>query len=283
MTAPFASTALARRVESGWARAQEESAVGYTRANPDAGVAIEEVAGGIAAFMGVGSPLSQCQGPGFEGPVDNAQIDRLVAFFHSRGAAVAVEVATLADPGFLPALSRRGFQVAEQTHVLVRPVTPADANLEMPAGLAVSRLDADPKNKRDWTASVMKGFFEGPGPPPDGMEGVMEMMIASPGASGWLARVGGEAAGGATLLLYEGLALFAGDATVPALRGRGVQLAVIRARLAEAARRGCDLAAACTNPGTISQRNYERAGFRVAYARTLMLLEAPSQKRRGEE
>jgi hypothetical protein len=49
-----------------------------------------------------------------------------------------------------------------------------------------------------------------------------------------------------------------------------VQTALIRARLAFAAAAGCDLAAVNTVPGSVSQRNAERQGFRVVYTRALL-------------
>ncbi len=45
------------------------------------------------------------------------------------------------------------------------------------------------------------------------------------------------------------------------------------ARLAEARKAGCDLAVICTQPGSGSQRNAERQGFQVVYARTMMVKE----------
>ena len=41
-------------------------------------------------------------------------------------------------------------------------------------------------------------------------------------------------------------------------------------RLAMARDAGCDLAATNTLPGTASQRNAERAGFRVAYTKAVV-------------
>jgi GNAT superfamily N-acetyltransferase len=64
-----------------------------------------------------------------------------------------------------------------------------------------------------------------------------------------------------------GLATFIGDAAVVRARGRGLQLALIRHRLQRAAQLGCDLASASVLPGSSSNRNYERAGFQMIYAR----------------
>jgi hypothetical protein len=124
-----------------------------------------------------------------------------------------------------------------------------------------------------WRRSVIDGFFEGSGAAPAEILEAMDAMSDAVGSSCWLARVEGAAAGGGVLIVHEGLALFAGDGTPPAHRRRGAQSAIIRARLTEAARLGCDLAAVCTAPGSVSQRNYERADFRLVYARTLMTKE----------
>ena len=69
------------------------------------------------------------------------------------------------------------------------------------------------------------------------------------------------------LVIHDGLALFCGDG--PSFRHRGVQRRFF-ARLAHALAAGCRLAMICTQPGSGSQRNAERQGFRVAYARTML-------------
>jgi GNAT superfamily N-acetyltransferase len=61
--------------------------------------------------------------------------------------------------------------------------------------------------------------------------------------------------------------LFAGAATVPELRRRGLQAALLEERMRYASDHGCDLAMMVAEAGSLSQRNAERQGFRVAYTR----------------
>ena len=291
MTIAFADATLARRVERGWAWTSGSSARVLAGARPELGAACAECGGGMATFFGPGSPLSQAQGLGLAGPVEADELDRLDAFFDTRGAGPAIEVATLADPGLLPALSARGYRVAETTHMLVRPVDhePVPPHPDAPSSFPVLVTRVDPSDRAARTAfseAVMQGFFEGH-EPPDGLADVLEAMTAAEGTTVWLARFanapetgsgtgsGPVPAGGASLLVHDGLALFAGDATLPDCRRRGVQSALIQARLAEAARLGCDLAVTCVQPGSDSQRNYERHAFRMAYARVLMVRDPP--------
>jgi hypothetical protein len=69
------------------------------------------------------------------------------------------------------------------------------------------------------------------------------------------------------LSIHECVALFAGASTIPGRRGLGAQRALLDARLRFAADQRCDLAMMCAAPGSASQRNAERHGFRIAYTR----------------
>jgi GNAT superfamily N-acetyltransferase len=69
------------------------------------------------------------------------------------------------------------------------------------------------------------------------------------------------------LAVGDGLAILFADSAIARFRRRGLHRELIAARLARAAARGCDMAAACTQPGSLSQRNYERFGFRVMYSK----------------
>lgn len=79
---------------------------------------------------------------------------------------------------------------------------------------------------------------------------------------------------GAALVIEGPLAYLAMAATAPAHRGRGAQSALIAARLASAAERGCTLAASETlSLLTTSLANLQRAGFDVAYERLVYAIE----------
>jgi ribosomal protein S18 acetylase RimI-like enzyme len=71
--------------------------------------------------------------------------------------------------------------------------------------------------------------------------------------------------------ISKGLAQMSGASTLPAHRRRGVQSTLLRARLSDAARAGCDLAITCTEPASKSQENMQRAGFELLYARAVLV------------
>jgi GNAT superfamily N-acetyltransferase len=95
---------------------------------------------------------------------------------------------------------------------------------------------------------------------------------------GWrlyLALVEGEPAGAAALVLDDGVGYLASAATLPEMRRRGCQTALIAARLAAAQEAGCELVSSQTRFFSQSQRNLERAGLRLAYAKAVWRV-APS-------
>jgi hypothetical protein len=216
------------------------------------------------------------------GPVAESEIERMETFFRERGTVTQVEVASLADPSLLLLLSRRGYQILEQTHLLVLPLEPCKA---LPAAIKaqpgsegktfgkVQVSQVKPGEIRPWADVVLRSFFEGPDEPPLALLEGAVALVSIPSSTGWMAQIDDQIAGGGSLIIHHGLALICGDGTLPAFRRMGVQSALLRARLDQARQARCDLAVICTQPGSGSQRNAERQGFTVVYARTMMVKE----------
>jgi GNAT superfamily N-acetyltransferase len=89
----------------------------------------------------------------------------------------------------------------------------------------------------------------------------------------FLAFVGREVAGGAVVSANNAVGGLFGASTLPAFRRRGVQTALLAERLGWARGCDCNVAVSIALPGSISQRNIERFGFRVAYTRTKLVRE----------
>ncbi|MBA2281428.1 MAG: hypothetical protein H0W25_09380, partial [Acidimicrobiia bacterium] len=92
-----------------------------------------------------------------------------------------------------------------------------------------------------------------------------------PGYSCYLARdaATGAALGAGLLLVEDGVGYLANASTLPAARGRGVQTALIAARMARAVAQGSDVLAVLSLPWTSSNRNLKRAGFVPAYTKAV--------------
>lgn len=261
---------LARRLEGEEARAGALYAETLARLRPHVAAASEPVAGGRAVYGGVGSPLTRAIGLGMGGPVTAADLDRLEAFYGSRGVPVQVEVCPMADPTLPDLLGRRGYRVTDFENVLVREVARDEALPPAPRGVEVREAGAG--EAETWAATVARGFFD-PEPAPPAMPTVFITFGSMPGVTRLLALLDGVPAGGGCLAMHGGLASLFGASTLRAARGRGVHAALLLARLTRAAAGGSDLAALGSLPGGTSQRNAERLGFRVAYTRARMILD----------
>jgi GNAT superfamily N-acetyltransferase len=264
----FIDLNLVRRLETASAKSGRACAEGAQRLHPDLGAAAEEIAGGIAVYAGVDSPVTQALGVGLDGPVDDAELDRLENFFRSRCAATAIELCPFAGIPLYEALAKREYRLVEVSNVLFRDLTPADDFPPPAPGVTVR--PALPEDEKLFTQTVAQGFA-GLSPITPALLDVMEGFFHSEGNHPFIAFVDGAVAGGASAFAFDGVVGMFGASTLPEFRGRGVQGALLAARLRWGAQNGCELAKGITLPGSTSHRNHERFGFRVAYTRTKLV------------
>jgi GNAT superfamily N-acetyltransferase len=260
----FLTGALARRIETAEAQAAVECAEAMERFRPGSGAAVRRIAGGFAVYCGKNSPVTQAVGMGLEGPVSEEEFDRLEEFYRSRGEAVRVETAPLADPTFVEQFGQRGYRVTEFSNVMARPLTADEGESSLPDGVSIERAGKDQIDV--WVQTVSEGFAE-QFPVSQELLETMKMFAMAPKTECYLARVDGKIAGGGTLTIHDGVAGLFGASTLPVARRRGVQTALLQRRLARATQAGSDLAVSLAQPGSTSQRNIVRQGFRVLYTR----------------
>lgn len=211
------------------------------------------VAGGCVASLGPGSPLTHALGMGMNGPVSAEDFDRVEAFYLRRDAAPNIDICPLADVSMIELLGKRGYRPLEFNNVLVRRIVAEDRG-----GPLMMPVD----DCERWSLTMARCFYGEENIPEDLMVASRALFRARSASSFLIDEVAG-----CGFMVQSGLATFYADGTRAQARGRGLQSAFIRARIALSAERGCDLATASTLPGSQSQRNYERAGFRVAYTK----------------
>jgi GNAT superfamily N-acetyltransferase len=232
--------------------------------------AFEVIAGGTAIFGGGVYPANHVVGMGLYGAVSSADVERVEEFYRSRGVPCEIVVSPLADPSLLELLAPRGYLITEFNSVLVHRLE-AEALAEPANGITLERVTA--ATEQEWDRVIARGFAEY-GALPDNL---FAAFASLPDSLCFLARVDGKPAGGAagTILREAGIAAISGSSTLPEFRRRGVQAALINRRLWEAAREGARYAVVSTLPGSGSQRNMERRGFRVAYTKVVMVRSWP--------
>jgi GNAT superfamily N-acetyltransferase len=189
-------------------------------------------------------------------------LDALLAHYAAHGVSPALEVV----PGALTeplgeALFARGFAMVEFHAALVGTLGPADASPPaLPPGWTVAEGDFD-AYLETYLATGAEG---GAGPE------ARANLETWRGVRGWrffVCRIDGAPAGVGVLDVQGRGALLASAATLPAARGRGVQAALLRVRIAAAAAAGCDLVVGGAYWGSPSLRNQQRAGLLTAFTR----------------
>jgi GNAT superfamily N-acetyltransferase len=118
-----------------------------------------------------------------------------------------------------------------------------------------------------WTNISVRGWTH---EHPELRESMLQLSAISSGLKDgvcFLAEFDGEPGAAGVLFLHEGVALFGGSTTLPELRKRGLQSALLEERMRYAFDHGCHLAMMVAEAGSNSQRNAERKGLRIAYTR----------------
>jgi GNAT superfamily N-acetyltransferase len=261
----FVDLDLARRMEASEAAAAKECAQFLARKNPSSGAESIDIMGGMAAFTGVGSPVTQAVGLGLHGAVSEGEMNDLEDFYASRGSEVNIEVCPMADISLYQQLGTRGYRVIELSNVLYRLIEAPARPTVLPVGVEIRRAAAN--EARFWAETVSRGFAEH-FPVTEELIEIMEMFSQRPSDRTYLAYADGKIAGGAALCTHNNVAGFFGASTLPEFRRRGIQTALLETRLADAAGAGCDIAVSITQLNSASHRNMERQGFRVAYTRS---------------
>jgi hypothetical protein len=266
----FVDKVFARRLEAAEEMPQVHYARLYQKMRPEVGAAAEEICGGHMVFAGVGSPIGRAGGLGFDGAVSSSDLDRVEDFYRSHGAPAQVDVCPLTDTSLLDLLKMRGYTMAELNNVLYRAISPDEQFA--PAAPGIDLRPAAPHEAELWADTVGRGFREGEPCSPDFLQ-MFTPLFQIVNAVTFFASLNGTLAGGAGGLIVPErklLALF-GAATLPDFRKHGIQTAFLHRRMVVAAKAGCDLAVTVTLGGSTSQRNAERAGFRVAYSKATMV------------
>ncbi|MGZ6652251.1 MAG: GNAT family N-acetyltransferase [Solirubrobacteraceae bacterium] len=233
------------------------------------------LAGGVATFCEEGSPFNKVAGLGFHGVPSEAELDEVERAFAARDCPVQLELSNLAEPAIGALLTNRGYRLVSFENVLGRAI---DGEPEPVATPGVEVRRSGDEEFQAWHRVIADGFAhpDTQGVPsheefPDEIIERAERDLAAAGGVRYIALRDGVVGGGAGLRIAEGVAQMTGAATAPAHRRRGIQTALLAARLADAATAGCDIAVVTTQPGSKSQQNVQRRGFDLLYTRAVFV------------
>lgn len=262
LTYPLSDRSLAQRLERCEAKSSAAFVEAHARLRPESGATWIECAGAYAMFDGVGSPMTQTFGLGMFATPADADFETIERFFDERGAAVMHEVSPMAPMEVIASLVARGYRPVELSSVLFLPIA---GGASFDEGRVRARIAAEDELDL-WSRTAAEGWSEF-AEAAEFMRDIGRTSATSDGMTAFFAELDGRAIGTGAVGIHDGVAILAGASTIPTARKQGAQRALLEARLRHAAEHACDLAMMAALPGSASQRNAERQGFRIAYTR----------------
>ena len=225
--------------------------------------------------------MNVAAGLAMEAPIGEAELAQVEDFYTRRGAPPVLATCAFADPTLFRPAGQKGLagdRVREragagidwavslpQTGVAGDPSAAGAARAVAPAPPPAVKVRVCAGAQRDlWGHMAALGFSDEAEPRP-AQEEFGSIMAARADAILVLAWVDGKPAGTGALVIDDRVGWLSGDSTLPQYRRRGIQQAIQRHRLQLAHEAGCTLAVTESAPGSGSQRNMERLGFRVIY------------------
>jgi GNAT superfamily N-acetyltransferase len=260
----FADLALAQRLEHAEGLSSADFVEARALSAPESGACWTRIEGAYAMFDMPDSPITQTFGLGMFETASTAGVEAIESFFRRREAPVIHEVSPLAGIDLAQMLAGRGYRPAEFTSVMFRPV---DQPLRHDRDKQVRVRLVTSEDAELYARTSAQGWSEATEYAPLIYDLALVGAVRSSALS-FLAELEGVPIATGTMTVNAGVALLAGASTIPEHRKQGAQFALLEARLRVASEHGCDLAMMCAAPGSASQRNAERHGFRIAYTRT---------------
>jgi hypothetical protein len=264
-----ATLELARRLER-----VEIDFCALTTLRGERNAATLERGGGLAVYGAPGSPVNKVLGLGLGAEVTDEDLDAIEDFYAERTCPVQIELCPLASPDLPSRLTRRGFVLQAFENQLAR-LAPSEL-VAVPNGADIGVETGE--NEGVWRQVIAEGFavpdrkMTDAHIPADAVAVIGDTMrrFVHPDLVRYLAWVDGEPAAGASSAVFNGVMFVFGTATRPRFRRRGLQTAIV-ARAMNDARGTADVLMATTEPGSVSQRNFERLGFQVMYTRAILV------------
>jgi GNAT superfamily N-acetyltransferase len=234
-----------------------------------------DIGGGVACRDVPGTWVNRAEGLGLSGPVSAEEIARLTAWYDQAGIEAQAKVCPYVDESLLPHMAAAGFIVKRFEQLLYRELR-LDELIEPPQSLPpeyeLRTVDpSDHARARELAELVYRGFAA-PGAALSEPHIALSMKCIQRHRAVTIAAYrNGVCVGGGGMESLGAIAGLYGVVVDPSHRRRGIQQALIAARLNAAINRGISIATIGSSPGHDTERNVLRFGFRVAYTKSVMM------------
>ena len=254
---------LSRRLERTEAQANADFVEARASMEPESGAAWLDISGTYAMYDGAESPLTQTFGLGLFSDSFEEDLEKAEEFFITREAPVFHEVSPMTDPSLLGVLVERDYHPIEFSSVMFRELS----DFEPGAETKFTTRIIDGEEADLWARTAASGWAT----EFDGIEEFMFSMgrltVNAKRTKPFLVELDGSPVATGGFGIYDDICILDGASTVPEARRQGAQSALLSARLGYGREKGCSLAMMCAAPGSQSQKNAQKNGFKIAYTR----------------
>lgn len=259
---------LATRLEKVDALHSAAIAVTHHEINPLIETDVQPISDGTMVYGGDGMPINRAIGLGTDTPVTDDNFEQIEQFFANYDTASQIDLCPLADYSLLNLLAQHQYKPLKIYSVLVRTLPLDDYDTPESEAHVAPADDA-----QMWIQTVSQGFL-GKDEIPEGDLSTMFARIAfrRPDTYCHIARMNGVPVGGGAVAIIGKIAVFFSTSTRREYRRKGVQAALMKTRFDLAEEMGCELAMGLAVPGSTSERNLQRGGFRIAYTKVVFTL-----------
>jgi GNAT superfamily N-acetyltransferase len=236
------------------------------------------ICGGVAAVTDpvFGRKLNHVTGLGMGAAVNADELAQLESIYAAQGLETQIDVCPHTDGSTLAVLSERGYSVNAFSNTYVHQLRPMDTYAQAHGESGIEIITDRATVEATFVSNSVAGFsVQAVNRPAVLLETLAQIALQRSDTFLFAATIDGKVAATAGMSLIETasglLAHLYIASTLPAYRGRGIQLALLRARLTAARDAGCRLAGVTARPANTSARNTERAGFSLAYTKSTFI------------
>jgi GNAT superfamily N-acetyltransferase len=260
MAVPSLDTQIVgRAAERADVRGKVETVRAAKRIAPQLGAELLEIAGGVAAFAGVGSPLSEASGLDLAGQVSDGDVAAVTAFYERNGSPARIVVSPLGGVNLAQRLAAAGYRPVELQNLLA-------AAIDRVAHRRDARI-TESRDPAEWGRASAAGFIERE--PEESEALVGEILAAVRSVTTLEVRQNGTIVATAAMDVQGDYAALFAASTAPSVRRTGLQRSLILDRVARAHERGAKVAFASGAVASGSERNFRRLGFEVLCTRAV--------------
>ena len=225
-----------------------------------------EIGGGVCAFCGDGSPMTNCVAVGVGANLTDSEFSQILEFFEGRTEMFEFKLSLLTAPELREWVVREAKKLPEFETLLVSDLTSFECP-DLDFEIREIPLDEAP----EYGKRAVERFFAGKEVPSLAGEVVGKCCVSDRFHS-YEVLIDGEPVAGCGLGLVEGLAWLQGASVLPEHRGWGLHKMMQAYRMKIAKDAGYSLVVQGAKPGSASQLNAQKQGFAVAFTRPCFLL-----------